>query len=104
MWLAPLQVTKAKKTAVEKSSWEGVDRDLFQQLRELRTQLARERAVPPYIIFGDASLRDMARRIPSSLEELLNVHGVGEKKLQDFGQTFLEAIEAYRMETSSSVG
>ena len=45
---------------------EGVDRGLFDDLRALRTKLAAERGVPPYVVFGDAALRDMARRRPSS--------------------------------------
>ena len=98
VWLAPLQTKKARKTTVEKSSWEGVDRGLFAELRELRTRLAREKSVPPYIIFGDATLRDLARRCPDNEQEFLQIHGVGEKKLQDFGQIFLETIQAHQLE------
>ena len=66
--------------------------ELFERLRALRTELARARDVPPYLIFGDASLRDMAASKPSNRQEFLAVHGVGEKKLQDLGDVFLEAI------------
>jgi ATP-dependent DNA helicase RecQ len=76
-------------------SWEGVDRDLFERLRVLRTDLAAERGVPPYVVFGDAALRDMARRRPSTLEEFLNVRGVGEKKRDEFGRLFVDAIVEY---------
>ena len=54
--------------------------DLFESLRELRKQLAAEQGVPPYVIFHDTSLRDMARLRPSTREGLLEVFGVGEKK------------------------
>jgi len=73
-------------------SWEGVDRGLFERLRDLRRQLAEEKSVPAYVVFGDASLRDMARLRPSTLPEFLEVHGVGEKKAADYGELFLAAI------------
>jgi len=76
-------------------SWEGVDRGLFERLRLLRTSLAAERGVPPYVVFGDASLRDMARRRPSSQEAFLSVRGVGEHKRQEYGEVFVETIVDY---------
>ncbi len=76
-------------------SWEGVDRDLFDSLRELRRKLAAEREVPPYVIFHDSTLRDMARKRPASREALLTVYGIGEKKAADPGPRFLEAIAAH---------
>jgi ATP-dependent DNA helicase RecQ len=76
-------------------SWEGVDRELFDVLRRLRREIATERGVPAYIVFGDATLRDMARRRPSSREKLLEVHGVGERKAADFGTAFIECIAEY---------
>jgi len=91
----PVRQQRVKRTAAEAASWEGVDRDLFEQLRALRTELARERGVPPYIIFNDASLRDMARRRPASEAAFLHVSGVGEKKLADFGDRFLSTIISF---------
>lgn len=73
-------------------SWQGVDRQLFESLRVLRRDQAEERSVPAYIVFGDASLRDMARRKPTSLEAFRDVKGVGDKKCQDFGDLFVEHI------------
>jgi ATP-dependent DNA helicase RecQ len=93
VWLIPTRKKKkVKRTRVEKESWEGVDPDLFESLRELRREIASERAVPAYVIFTDVSLRDMARTRPSTKEEFLAVHGVGEKKLDDFGEVFLAHI------------
>jgi ATP-dependent DNA helicase RecQ len=83
---------KVTRTAIEQESWEGVDRDLFERLRELRRKRAEERGVPAYVIFGDATLREMARSRPSTPDELLAVKGVGEKKLADHGEAFLAAI------------
>ena len=68
---------------------------LFEQLRELRRRLARERSVPPYVVFSDKSLRSMARNRPTDLQGLLRCHGVGERKLEQYGQDFVEEIREF---------
>lgn len=73
----------------------GDDAELFESLRELRTDFARERGWAPYMVCSDAALRGMCRRRPHSLEELLDVPGIGEKKAADFGRAFLERIEEF---------
>ncbi|MFH2002261.1 MAG: DNA helicase RecQ [Planctomycetota bacterium] len=83
----------AAKVASE--SWEGVDKDLFAKLRDLRRTLARQLSVPAFVVFSDAALRDMARRKPATAEEFLDVYGVGQKKCQEFGPVFLECIRNY---------
>jgi ATP-dependent DNA helicase RecQ len=85
----------APSAAVSLDSWEGVDRKMFDTLRQLRREEAAERGVPAYIVFGDATLRDMARLQPKSLEQLLEIRGVGQKKLADFGQQFVDCINNY---------
>ncbi|QDT70204.1 ATP-dependent DNA helicase RecQ [Planctomycetes bacterium MalM25] len=80
-------------------SWEGVDRTLFETLRALRSEIAAEISKPAYIVFGDASLRDMARRRPSTLEAFSTVSGVGQKKLREYGDAFLDAIRGYCSES-----
>ncbi|MEM6798408.1 MAG: DNA helicase RecQ [Planctomycetota bacterium] len=82
-------------TAGGADNWEGVDRGLFDLLRGMRADLAAEHGVPAYIVFGDAALRDMARRRPSSLEGFAEVRGVGQKKLAEYGEAFVEAIVAH---------
>ena len=74
----------------------GSDKDqgLFQDLRVLRKRLADEMGVPPFIVFGDAALWEMAMARPKTLEEFGNISGVGEKKLTQFGQVFLAEISA----------
>jgi ATP-dependent DNA helicase RecQ len=86
---------KVQKTRIEKKSWEKVDEGLFEALRILRRKLADQRGVPAYVLFNDATLRDMARLRPSSPSALLGVRGVGEKKVADLGQRFLEEIVTY---------
>jgi ATP-dependent DNA helicase RecQ len=69
-----------------------VDAALFDRLRTVRRDLAAQRGVPPYVIFSDATLLELAARKPRTLDEFATVKGVGEKKLADLGQTFLDAI------------
>ena len=75
---------------------EEYDRELFAVLRELRREIARERDVPPYVVFSDAVLRAMARQVPRTAAQLRAISGVGEKKLADFGARFLAAIAGAR--------
>jgi len=75
--------------------WIGVDRTLFDSLRALRRELAADRGVPPFVIFSDASLRDMARHRPETDDAFLAIHGVGEKKLAELGGAFMANIAAH---------
>lgn len=71
------------------------DEALFDRLRALRKRLADERGVPAYIVFGDTTLREMARDLPRSASDLRRITGVGEKKLAEFGAVFLDEIRAH---------
>lgn len=93
--LKPQEPGKKKTAAVETDAWEGVDRGLFEVLRDLRRKQAEERGISTYIVFGDAALREMARRRPSTLEAFRTIRGVGEKKLKDYGEIFLECLADY---------
>ncbi len=73
----------------------GIDHELLTTLKEKRKELAREKTVPPYIIFSDKTLSEMARVKPETGEELLTVSGVGDKKLQMYGSHFLPVIREY---------
>jgi len=86
---------KVQKPRYETKSWEKVDEGLFEALRILRRKLADQRGVPAYVLFSDATLRDMARLRPGTPDALLGVRGVGEKKLADIGQRFLDEIVSY---------
>jgi ATP-dependent DNA helicase RecQ len=70
------------------------DEELFEALRAKRSELARAREVPAYVIFTDASLIDIAVRKPQTLDQFAECHGVGAKKLESFGQEFLEIVAA----------
>ena len=91
----PEKKARAAVSRVIDDSWEGVDRGLFEALRELRRKIADKKNVPAYIVFGDAALRDMARKRPSTRINFLTVHGVGEKKCEQYGDDFLNLIKDY---------
>jgi len=88
----PVKDKLPKRSRVESESWQDVDRDLFERLRERRLEIARSRGVPPYVIFHDTTLREMARLKPQTLDALHHVYGVGERKAADLGEAFLEVI------------
>jgi len=71
------------------------DDDLFDALRKLRKQLADADSVPPYVIFGDATLAEMAAKMPTDEEAMLAISGVGKHKLQRFGGEFIDEIIGY---------
>lgn len=89
-------VRKAPKLSrTETDSWSGVDKNLFEILRKLRTKIAGKKKVPAFVIFGDAALRDMARQKPATLDDFLQVRGVGEKKCRQYGESMISAIKKY---------
>jgi ATP-dependent DNA helicase RecQ len=88
----PTKERVPKRSRIESESWEDVDRDLFDRLRGVRLQIARARGVPPYVIFHDTTLREMARIRPQTIDELHGIRGVGARKAEDLGETFLAAI------------
>jgi len=85
----------AKVSKIVRDSWEGVDKGLFEALRRLRHTIASQKRVPAYIVFDDRTLREMAKRRPSTCEGLLEIRGVGQKKLQQYGDVVLAAIRHY---------
>ncbi len=93
----PLTLPKTKRPAHRAGEIE-CDEVLFGRLRDLRKRLADERGVPAYVIFGDATLRDMARQYPASKDAMRGIFGVGEKKLEEFGSVFA-AVVAGHLET-----
>lgn len=70
--------------------------ELFDYLRALRKEIAARDHIPPYVVFSDATLRDMCRVQPETLDEMLTVKGIGELKLEKYGETFLQCIKEHR--------
>jgi ATP-dependent DNA helicase RecQ len=93
--MRPVTRQARKAAAAPLGTEEAVDTGLFETLRTLRREVAQERGVPPYLIFSDATLREMARLRPVTDAAFLRVKGVGERKQFDFGPSFLQRIRAY---------
>jgi len=94
----PEKTAKTKKKARSVETLTSSGYKLFERLKKLRLEIAREESMPPYIIFSDKTLIDMAAKKPSSKPEMLDVSGVGENKFAKYGERFLEVIEEYRRE------
>lgn len=71
------------------------DRDLFNNLKKIRLDISRKRNIPPFIVFSDASLIDMARLKPKNKKDFLKIKGVGDKKLKQYGEIFIEEIKEF---------
>ncbi|HDL4338378.1 TPA: DNA helicase RecQ [Mannheimia haemolytica] len=81
---------------VQKQASHRYDKDLFARLRFLRKQIADLENIPPYIVFNDATLQEMAEFLPTSKVEMLEINGVGERKFERFGQAFMSLIKEYQ--------
>jgi len=94
--LINIESTSGSQTQVKTdTTLTAVELELFTDLRDLRHELATARRVPPYVIFSDAALNDMARRRPTDLMTFNKVRGVGETKLKDFGELFTDRIKRF---------
>lgn len=88
----PVIRIKKERTKKSISEIEDYDENLFNKLRTLRKSLADQEQVPPYVIFSDVSLKEMAKLQPKTLAEFREVYGVGEQKLKNFGEIFIDEI------------
>ncbi|SFV53652.1 ATP-dependent DNA helicase RecQ [hydrothermal vent metagenome] len=84
-----VQKAEAKKKV---TYFDDYDVELYDRLRTLRTQIASEKGIPPYIVFSDKTLKDLSSKVPQSKEEMLAVHGIGEVKFERYGESFLEVL------------
>lgn len=95
-----VKLTKEKQEPISASGRESiggpVDETLLKELKALRAKLAKIASVPAFVIFSDATLKDICRKMPTTPEEFLQVSGVGEAKLKKYGKKFLKVIKAYR--------
>lgn len=87
-----IQTLKIKSSSSQKSYGGNYDRKLFAKLRKLRKTLADEYNVPPYVVFNDTTLLEMSEQLPVSPSDLLDITGVGQRKLERFGQPFMAMI------------
>ncbi len=95
----PIETPKARKTVPRAGAIE-CDEILLARLKSLRKRIADERGVPAYVVFGDATLRQLARQYPVSVDEMDGVFGMGEKKKAEFGPAFADAIRSYLQSNS----
>lgn len=90
-----MKAVKAKAEEPHKPVNNSVNAELLEALKELRRKLSSKKRVPAYVIFSDASLTDMCKKLPKTPEEFLNVSGVGNVKLAQYGEEFLEVIRSF---------
>ncbi len=94
--IKPFERARAKpRRKVSIRSEQPCDEKLFAELKTVRRRLADERNVPAYIVFSDATLREMASALPTTRQEFEQITGVGERKANDFAETFTAAISRY---------
>jgi ATP-dependent DNA helicase RecQ len=86
---------RPERARPDTEAWKDVDHDLFERLRGVRLRIARERGVPPYVIFHDTTLRELARLKPRRVEELQTVKGIGARKAEQLGEAFVDEIRSY---------
>ncbi|MHB8067756.1 MAG: DNA helicase RecQ [Desulfobaccales bacterium] len=95
------RLTSITKLSPGKDAVDGeYDRELFEKLRLLRKKIADEQGVPPFVVFGDLALRQMALYLPQSADNFSRISGVGEEKLYRYGQVFMEVIQTYTRENN----
>lgn len=81
-----------RKAAVQAKQSLPVNDELFEQLRQVRRELAESQGVPPFVIFSDRTLRELCTTMPTTLDEMLSVHGIGESKIKKYGEQFLSIL------------
>ncbi|WP_206857888.1 DNA helicase RecQ [Candidatus Enterococcus mangumiae] len=101
--MGKVTVHKKEPKKVQQLSDDEAD-GLFEVLRQLRTDLASEAGVPPYVVFSDATLKDMSRNRPSDRLALLQIKGVGQSKLDKYGEVFLQTIQDFQESATQSDG
>ncbi|SNZ21656.1 DNA helicase RecQ [Cohaesibacter gelatinilyticus] len=93
--MGPAELSRPRRAKSNLPQLDNADQDLFEALRQCRTELAREHKVPAYVIFSDKTLHDMAIQKPTTRPDFLLVHGVGSSKQRKFADTFIDVIEAW---------
>lgn len=90
-----VETGKKRKKAAQLAGLNELGVALFEKLRSVRTELAAEKSVPPYIICSDKTLKDMCAKLPRDKEQLADVYGMGEQKIQNYGESFVTAVNSF---------
>lgn len=99
-----VETGKKRKKAAQLAGLNELGIALFEKLRSVRTELAAEKSVPPYIICSDKTLKDMCAKLPRDKEQLADVYGMGEQKIQNYGEAFVTAVNAFVTENPNPSG
>lgn len=99
-----VETGKKRKKAVQLAGLNELGAALFEKLRSVRTELAAEKSVPPYIICSDKTLKDMCAKLPRDKEQLADVYGMGEQKIQNYGEAFVTAVNSFVADNPNSSG
>lgn len=90
-----VETGKKRKKAAQLAGLNELGAALFEKLRSVRTELAAEKLVPPYIICSDKTLKDICAKLPRDKEQLADVYGMGEQKIQNYGEAFVTAVNSF---------
>ena len=99
-----VETGKKRKKAAQLAGLNELGAALFEKLRSVRTELAAEKSVPPYIICSDKTLKDMCAKLPRDKEQLVDVYGMGEQKIQNYGEAFVTAVNSFVAENPNPSG
>jgi len=95
--------TRRKKSDTVKTFENNEDNGLWEKLRSLRLKIAKEKGLPPYVIFHDRTLHEFASYLPESLDAMRGIYGIGEAKLKNYGQQFLTVISEHIKEHDKKI-
>ena len=90
-----VETGKKRKKSAQLAGLNELGAALFEKLRSVRTELAAEKSVPPYIICSDKTLKDICAKLPRDKEQLADVYGMGEQKIQNYGEAFVTAVNSF---------
>ena len=99
-----VETGKKRKKAAQLAGLNELGAALFEKLRSVRTELAAEKSVPPYIICSDKTLKDMCAKLPRDKEQLADVYGMGEQKIQNYGEAFVTAVNSFVADSPNPSG
>ena len=99
-----VETGKKRKKAAQLAGLNELGAALFEKLRSVRTELAAEKSVPPYIICSDKTLKDICAKLPRDKEQLADVYGMGEQKIQNYGEAFVTAVNSFVADNQNPSG